>query len=146
MILEEGWDGVKHSATPLSATGLHHWQTVLSMLSGSSQSTKVVPSTPPHPPEEPKTTLRPLHTTYDHSYHSDFNSSENKLILTPLHPPPHPLEVKKWVNEKIAARQRKSESESRKSVENESLLQGHTHQESNQAINVSPCDYHVTCT
>ena len=140
IVLEEGKEGVKRSATPLSATGLRHWQTVLSMLNDDSHLTEAVTSTPPHSPQEPKTTLTPLQTTY----HGNFNPTEKKLILTPLHPPPHPREIKKWINEKIAAKQRKSES--KKSAENESLLEGQTHQDSNQPVNVRSCDYHMTCS
>ena len=113
-MLEDGEKGVV-GATPLSATGLHHWQTVLSMLSGSSQPTNLAPHT------------------------------EGKIILTPLKPPPHPLEVKKWVNAKLAAKQRQIESESQKSSENDEILQEPPHHQSNQPINVSACDFHVTC-
>ena len=146
IVLEDGKEGVKHSATPLSATGLRHWQTVLSMLNDASHLTEVIPSTPPHPPQEPKTTPTPLQSTYGHHYHGNFNPTEKKLILTPLHPPPHPREIKKWINEKIAAKQRKSESESRKSVENDSLLEGQTHQDANQPVNVRFFDYYMTCS
>ena len=139
VVLEEGVEGVKSGATPLSAIGLHHWETVLSMLSGDSESTEIVSPAPPYPPWEPKTTTpHPLHTTDHHKHHGNKTSSKRKLILTPLKPPPHPRDVKEWVNAKITAKRRQNESK------NESVLQGRTHQECNQPINVRSCDDHMT--
>ena len=144
LVLGRGKRGVKGSATPLSATGLRHWQTVLSMLSGASQLTETMSPTAPHPPWDPKTTPRPLPATDDkHHHYHNLISNEKRLFLTPLQPPPHPREVKEWINAKITAKKR-IESETEKRVENESLLQGPSQQGCNQPINVGPCGYHMT--
>lgn len=87
------------AATPLSATGVQHWRTVLSMLSmlsGSSQSTEM--PLPPlcHPPEEPKTNQLTYYSAEDHQRDTKLRSSffpPKKVILTPLLAPPTPQDV-----------------------------------------------------
>lgn len=81
------------AATPLSATGVKHWRTVLSMLSGSSQL-----SVPPpcHPPEEPKTNQLSFYSTDDHKHDTRLRSSffpQKKVVLSPLQAPPTPQDV-----------------------------------------------------
>ena len=80
-------------ATPLSATGVKHWRTVLSMLSGSSQMT--VPP-PCHPHEEPKTNHLFHYSADDHQRDVRLRSSffpQKKVVLSPLQAPPTPQDM-----------------------------------------------------
>lgn len=80
-------------ATPLSATGVKHWRTVLSMLSGSSQMTAPPPC---HPPEEPKTNQLSHYSADDHQRDVRLRSSffpQRKVVLSPLQAPPTPQDV-----------------------------------------------------
>ena len=83
--------GGRHG-TPLSATGIQHWRTVLSMLSGSSQSTKTPLPPSCHPPQEPRTKQLHYYSTEDHKrdvlLRSTFFPANKKVILTPLYDPP----------------------------------------------------------
>ena len=82
---------------PLSATGIEHWRTVLSMFSGPSQSTKMPFPPSCHPPREPRTKPQQFYTAEDHKrdvlLRSTFFPAKKKVILTPLHEPPR---LEKW--------------------------------------------------
>ena len=100
-------------ATPLSATGVKHWRTVLSMLSGSSQLT--VPP-PCHPPEEPKTNQFSHYSADDHQRDVRLRSSflpQRKVVLSPLRAPPTPQDVirKMKAVKKSVAKQTQNQSE-----------------------------------
>lgn len=89
-------------ATPLSATGLHHWRTVLSMLNDPSPSTETT-QLPPYPPRVPNHQL-PHYTIEDHKrdvkLRSTYFPKTKTHILTPLQRPPHPRLVREWLNSK----------------------------------------------
>ena len=143
-------EGARGFAMPLSATGLHHWRTVLSMLSGNLQQTKVGP--PTHPPWEPKS--RPKNATVKRGY--EVRSGEKRITLTPLHTPPSPTAVERWMNCRLAERQgglsvSKSSPDVSLRRRDTSQLEGPTPQNSygfkiSQSALATSSDTHEVCT
>ena len=85
---------------PLSATGTQHWRTVLSMLSGASQSTEMLQPPLCHPPQEPKMNQLSYYSAEDHKHNVKLRSTffpATEVFLTPIRDPPHSRKVKRWI-------------------------------------------------